>query len=840
MQQIYINIVSWQDQILDEGQYPDQKKNFIVSNSYEMNDYCDMMAKECNQNDNNCLEDFSNYVMNGITPNKTQIQYGKIFQIQKHIYHFQYLDLDQYITWSNAYQFQWDALTDQQKKKIIMVYFSTQVSKSFLLNSQLKEIGAYIYYIAFQSDGIFILYSFDLKLNQMDVINKPAFGGPFTCTKNSSGQYNSYKYTDPSQFNGFQYMNADGEDCDGLCSCNYFNMKRLFPMDWRCRPWFQASSSQSFSEPYSDQVSGSSDNTITYKITDNIDMLNITQEENMIPIAIQSTDLDLSKIQQRLSQNKNISQEYSYIVAPKTFNYDSKQGYYQLLTMFHPLSNGTVQSILDIEFQNSTNKQEEINQYLAQVQFMLNTNIRQPGCKSIFQTKNVLETIIRNGSEYLTYFSIVNVCYGNLYNQENIIVGYLANAISIEVINSYLNIVTQEFKPIERAIIISYLICILSNAVFLSLLLGLFLQYNFDNPINILITFINQAKPTEINKFSEMINQGEIKTQQELKNLIAAVNSVITYVESQISCLLRDQKEVQENDLIQIYLKALQNFETLENVTGIGICYNNISNLYRSRREFQLSIEFMQKAILNMEHQLEQIKESFYSKKYYLKNQQVSKLEDSRNQSQFVNFNSQIKNTLIQAIDLLWEAQQTFHNLSEIYTQSKDIDECRFINIMCIINIIEASKLMQKNSCLIQEMLNKCKHLIEYYSQFQSFKYHPLYEVVWNKYFLQKALLNRELCKFDKSLKYCLKSLGGQHILGFSNYQTQNYYDYSDVYGSLTLLSQLLEDFDIILTENQQQMLLQDINYFRSASTQNESILQFFEVLFRDQKSKQN
>ncbi|KAL4492661.1 hypothetical protein ABPG73_010210 [Tetrahymena malaccensis] len=900
----FTQIIAWEDFYLDQKSYPDGKYNFLISNEFIIDNYCSLIQKNCPLNETNCQKELDNYLQNDLDSDQSDLIY----------------QTGQYSSWSSSQQFKWEELTDQQKMKIILVNFSASISKSFLANLFLTEIEIFAFYIAFQQDGIFVQNEFNMRLNQIDLINNPDFGGPFNCTQDFQGKYSQYRYSDPSQFDGFQYMDTDGERCTGSCSCEYFNVKRLFPIEWRCRPWFISSQKEyqiTFSEPYSDLSTNASDTTITYKITDNINIMNLTQEQKMIPIAVQSIDLDLRKIKQRLSLNKDFSLEYSYIVAPKTFDYDDNQGYYQLLAMTHPLNNGTVQSILDIEFQNSTNRQEEINKYLTQVQFMLNTNIRQPGCNSIFQTQNVLETIIRNGQEYLTYFSTLRVCYGNLYTQENLIIGYLAKAISTEIIQSQADIVIKAFQPMQRAIIIAYIICFILNAIFLSLLLGVFLQYNFDNPINILNSFINKAKPNEINQFSERISQGQIKTQQELKNLIFAINSVITFVESQIQSLLRDQKEIQENDLIQIYLKAQKNFETFENFTGIGICYNNISNLHRLLKEQQLSIEFMQKAILNIEHQLLQIKkeqfielqdmyqkkkyksilkiyasrnfslanllieccknqqqitsknkldevinnfqminnltnqntnfdeqyplnlqnlsnqqpvaqnsnqlinrDKFYSIKYFYKNQQTCKRQSK--QFQFGDFQQQNKNILVQAIDLLWEAQQIFNNLSDLYFYSRDIDECRFCNIICILLIIEASRLMQKKGCLINEMLKKCKNLIVYYKQFPSFRLHPLYDIVWNQYFFQKAVLNRQLHKLEKSLKYCLKSLGFRDNISSSSLQEQISYDYQDVHESLTFLSQLLEECDITLTPNQQEIIKYDLNYFKSASIQNE------------------
>ncbi|KAL4460834.1 hypothetical protein ABPG74_016306 [Tetrahymena malaccensis] len=851
----FTQIIAWEDFYLDQKSYPDGKYNFLISNEFIIDNYCSLIQKNCPLNETNCQKELDNYLQNDLDSDQSDLIY----------------QTGQYSSWSSSQQFKWEELTDQQKMKIILVNFSASISKSFLANLFLTEIEIFAFYIAFQQDGIFVQNEFNMRLNQIDLINNPDFGGPFNCTQDFQGKYSQYRYSDPSQFDGFQYMDTDGERCTGSCSCEYFNVKRLFPIEWRCRPWFISSQKEyqiTFSEPYSDLSTNASDTTITYKITDNINIMNLTQEQKMIPIAVQSIDLDLRKIKQRLSLNKDFSLEYSYIVAPKTFDYDDNQGYYQLLAMTHPLNNGTVQSILDIEFQNSTNRQEEINKYLTQVQFMLNTNIRQPGCNSIFQTQNVLETIIRNGQEYLTYFSTLRVCYGNLYTQENLIIGYLAKAISTEIIQSQADIVIKAFQPM-------------------------------------------------INQFSERISQGQIKTQQELKNLIFAINSVITFVESQIQSLLRDQKEIQENDLIQIYLKAQKNFETFENFTGIGICYNNISNLHRLLKEQQLSIEFMQKAILNIEHQLLQIKkeqfielqdmyqkkkyksilkiyasrnfslanllieccknqqqitsknkldevinnfqminnltnqntnfdeqyplnlqnlsnqqpvaqnsnqlinrDKFYSIKYFYKNQQTCKRQSK--QFQFGDFQQQNKNILVQAIDLLWEAQQIFNNLSDLYFYSRDIDECRFCNIICILLIIEASRLMQKKGCLINEMLKKCKNLIVYYKQFPSFRLHPLYDIVWNQYFFQKAVLNRQLHKLEKSLKYCLKSLGFRDNISSSSLQEQISYDYQDVHESLTFLSQLLEECDITLTPNQQEIIKYDLNYFKSASIQNE------------------
>ncbi|EWS73014.1 transmembrane protein, putative (macronuclear) [Tetrahymena thermophila SB210] len=617
----YTDIIAWNDQILEMGNYQDKKHNFFLNSEYVLDNWCNLREQMCGDSDQNCFNQFAQE-LESLGPYETEMIYLQ----------------DQYQSWSSSFALEWEYLSDQQKMKIIMTSFSASISKSLTANSFLKEIGASSYYIGFYEDGIFVMNQLYIFLNQFDVINKPEYGGPFNCTKNAYGQYNKYKYTDPQQFDGFLYKDMDGEQCNGLCDCQFYNVKRLVPLDWRCRPWFYSSYQEyqiTYSEPYSDITTQTLDTTITYKITENQNPLNISIEKQMQTIAVQSVDTDLSQVQSRLSSSFNISQEYSYIISAKTFNYEQNKGYYEFLVLTHPLSDGTVQSIVDLEFANSTNKQQEISQYLNSVSFMQNTDLRSSGCNSILQSDYQFRRIIKNGQEYLTYFQTLRVCYGNLYVQESIIFGYLARAFSTDLIKQQLDIVTQTFNPIQTKILITYLICFIFNAIILSQLLLYLLKFNFDIPISIVNQFISRAQMHEIHQFSELIKQKKIKTQHELQNLIFAIESVISFVQIQIEQLQKDKVDIQQKELIDIYEKALNNFKIIDNLTGIGICYNNISNLYQSLQEYKKSIEAMQNALISIEilllNKKKQTQKTAIEMAQNPKNKNIIKIYASRN-----------------------------------------------------------------------------------------------------------------------------------------------------------------------------------------------------------------
>lgn len=92
------------------------------------------------------------------------------------------------------------------------------------------------------------------------------------------------------------------------------------------------------------------------------------------------------------------------------------------------------QTIIDLEFANSTNAAQEILEYKNKTQFFLNSTIRSKNCnlfgKGQSDSNQYVETITKNGTNYYTIFTELNACYGNHYEQKKITVGYLAHAIS--------------------------------------------------------------------------------------------------------------------------------------------------------------------------------------------------------------------------------------------------------------------------------------------------------------------------------------------------------------------------------------------------------------------------
>lgn len=77
--------------------------------------------------------------------------------------------------------------------------------------------------------------------------NSAKFGGPFSCLPQADGSYREYVLPNPSYFvnKDFNYNECE-KNSNGECKCEYYSEKRIFPIVWRCRPWFLASSSNSY------------------------------------------------------------------------------------------------------------------------------------------------------------------------------------------------------------------------------------------------------------------------------------------------------------------------------------------------------------------------------------------------------------------------------------------------------------------------------------------------------------------------------------------------------------------------------------------------------------------
>ncbi|EAS01256.3 hypothetical protein TTHERM_00147670 (macronuclear) [Tetrahymena thermophila SB210] len=246
--------------------------------------------------------------------------------------------------WANPMTNQWNDLDEEQKQYTIKTLFAQQITKVFQVNQQDNLIKSCRFYFSREKDGIFnnIITNF---LSVSNIINNSKFGGPFQkCIKQPDGNYQKYSFTNPSQFGGFQYMTQTGAVCGNAtspCSCQYYNTPRLFPIEWRCRPWYLQGNS--ISEPYIDLTLQTVFATLTYKIEqyDSFTGKNSTY-------AILGIDFDFKQMQNKFyiekSNSDNSSQQidqYAYLVAPTVKNFDTGVGFYTQLVLAHPFSSNS-------------------------------------------------------------------------------------------------------------------------------------------------------------------------------------------------------------------------------------------------------------------------------------------------------------------------------------------------------------------------------------------------------------------------------------------------------------------------------------------------------------------
>jgi len=112
-------------------------------------------------------------------------------------------------------------------------------------------------------------------------------------------------------------------------------------------------------------------------------MSSIEEEAAASPYSVISINLNFEKLQTIYGQG-NLTSEYAYLVSPSTYNYDDNNGsYYQYTAIVHPNLSGIVfilfssqlnsfqirktgkvkQTIIELEFANSTNAAQEILEY---------------------------------------------------------------------------------------------------------------------------------------------------------------------------------------------------------------------------------------------------------------------------------------------------------------------------------------------------------------------------------------------------------------------------------------------------------------------------------------------
>ncbi|KAL4497110.1 hypothetical protein ABPG72_019430 [Tetrahymena utriculariae] len=276
---------------------------------------------------------------------------------------------------------------------------------------------------------------------------------PFTCNK-INGEYPKYAFTSPDQFDGFQYKDKNLQTCgdsENPSSCSFYNQKRLFPIEWRCRAWYTQANqtfSVSYAVPYVDISQGVVFSTFVYKIVlpkPGRDLKSIQNDLNYQADAVSAFDIDLANLQERFMQNSTI--EYSYLVTSAITNQKQPNDKYviahpqmdrctyiiQLIFLFESYKYKIFKnrSIID-DFRSRIlifdKKQQEEEYFLEQTEFM-----RQPTQYENVYSYQLLNsshfrTIQKNNTGYITLFAPIKVCIGNLFEQKQYIIAYYAKA----------------------------------------------------------------------------------------------------------------------------------------------------------------------------------------------------------------------------------------------------------------------------------------------------------------------------------------------------------------------------------------------------------------------------
>ncbi|EAR83034.4 transmembrane protein, putative (macronuclear) [Tetrahymena thermophila SB210] len=580
--------ISYNDFIIDQNlistQYSDKKWNFLTSNDFNIDDICqaqDYLTQMQNQNQ--------------------QSDYNYLNQ--------------QYFTWGNPQVGYWSELSDTQKQFIISQMAILQsLSPAYLLNQKYEEIKTMAYYLVNGKDGMSVTTTLVPRLLSDNYWNQPQFGSPFSCQINQNGKRRGYLFNSTSQFNGFQYMNPNYTYCfnpqdpksQNNCMCEYENIKRLYPLDVRCRPWYLSSNSSSyvsFSDPYIDYDTNSLISTATFKVVKQDQSNNlfneVTLQGNEKADAVLGLDFNLQELQQRYKQQNNSTTEYSYIVSAATKNFDDFQGNYEYTAITHPLIKDQKAKIYELEFQNSANKEEEIELYLNKTSFMTNTNIRLNNCTNQLNSnsQNHYEYITKNGQTFLTLFSAIQICYGNLYEQKVLTVGYIARCIAQTVYDKYISQITQSIKRMNQ--LFTYVVVSSFSFLFILLyfMLKQLLMHNFDIPISILNNFLQSADSKDIHELNQMIQNGKFKTQYELQNIITAINQIVISVQIQVEKEMDSDENIENLDkVIQQYVEAAKVYFLVDHKIGQSLCMNNLGFIHILKKEYPKALVYQQKA----------------------------------------------------------------------------------------------------------------------------------------------------------------------------------------------------------------------------------------------------
>ncbi|KAL4463513.1 hypothetical protein ABPG72_007614 [Tetrahymena utriculariae] len=696
----YEDLVQWEG--YEMIKYSDGRSNFLVTPEYQLQDYCNIQ-NTCGK-DQTCLSQFNN---------NFAAQYGTS-QIS--------YDILQTKSWSNAFSYQWELLNNDTKQYIIQTTFSGYIYQTFAINLAATGNKVYSSYQMRQSDGTGLMFYLSNRLIG-SAINKQKYGGPFNCTK-IKGDYNKYKFTDVSQFDGFQYIDQSLNPClkdnnqTSQCSCPYFNSKRLIPTEWRCRPWYLGGSSSSyivFNEPQLNLKLNYQTSIITFKIVGNTNEQNpIKNEASMKPDAILGVEIDVNNIQ--IDKSGTFEEEYLYLVAPKRFNFDQGKGYYQYTAILHPsLIANQKMNITTLEFNNSINRDEEISQYLNKTSFLIQDQLIYEGCRG---GVNLLEqtqiNFMKNKSEYASIFTPIKVCYGNMYNQQQQIIGYLSSNLKLDIISKQVEKLVKEL----RLLLMRFVVIIFSVFNFLVIIMfiifRLMIIYNFEIPIQILSLFINEADSQCIYIFNQMIQNGKLKTQYELKNLIDAISNAVLGIQFRIENYFKfKESDTQFSELLNNLQSGIETFQALQNKQGVGMCLNNISGVLLLQKQYQQALFNMHKAhqIIDQEFQQKMIEIQKLQK--LIKTEAIKYLCQDKNHQNFMKILACRKYQLAKIIYKYLQKHDNQDNLQffqEYYMQKKQIQS--FDLVSC-----NTPKTRKKTLSIFKSTINKIPDKLPEYQE---------------------------------------------------------------------------------------------------------------------------
>ncbi|KAL4427398.1 hypothetical protein ABPG74_009670 [Tetrahymena malaccensis] len=529
-------------------------------------------------------------------------------------------NISQLFGWYNWNQDQWFQLSLDQIDFLVKTDLAFSVYKAIQANQQYKSVQIIDGYVQNSSDDT--LYEGNPKLwlyQNNSFWNDKKYGGPFVYPNNNQCE-NQNEYNPPPDYNGFYQLNSTNQQCSQIpstsqCNCQYYNTKRYYPLVFRCRPWYESTIQNEYvtlSQAYIDLYSSQQIMTSSFKIVDGSQTKNLDSQKLASPKAVLGFDLEYSQFNNFLyATNDYSSGLYSYLVAPKSQIYQNDiQQSQEYAAIIHPniisnSKNGKIQDIIELEFQDGN--EYEINQYKQQLDpIFLNSDTRKNGCNLTQSSSQQYQLNIQKESQ--NYFTVVNtlqVCYGNLYEQKSIVVGYLVTNLASSYQQKLYSQIDQNLSNMQKYIVIALFLTFFVIIILLYLLLEGFLKCNFEEPISIISSVMNKADPQMIYRFHKEVQKDELKISQELKNLVSAIIEIISLVQEQV----QDSNHSDENELIQKnFLRALQTFEVVDHQTGIGLCLNNLGNISMIKKDYKTAIQYYKQSCLLSKIQYEEIK----------------------------------------------------------------------------------------------------------------------------------------------------------------------------------------------------------------------------------------